>query len=136
LWSVPNRLVGTVYPQNIGLLDYKGILPVGGEFLFGPKFVDAVMDQVNTLNKLDQAGKSAAPPPNQPKPSTSSGSNAQNLYVQTSLAFSDSFGAVLRDSHRNGLNLRKILGSYRQCVEVLNWSSYQPRFSLMLRPMP
>ncbi|KZR98682.1 Uncharacterized protein APZ42_005786, partial [Daphnia magna] len=37
---------------------------------------------------------------NQPKPSTSSGSNAQNRYVQTRLAFSDSFGGrIARFAH-------------------------------------
>jgi hypothetical protein len=86
------NILSQIYPQNIGLLDNKGVLPVGGKLLFGPKFVDALVDQVNTLNKLDQAGKSAAPPPSQPRPSTSSGSNTQNRYVQTRLAFSDSFG--------------------------------------------
>ena len=86
------NILSQIYPQNIGLLDNKGILPVGGEYLFGPKFVNALVDQVNTLNKLDQAGKSAVPPPSQPRPFTSSGSNAQNRYVQTRLAFSDSFG--------------------------------------------
>jgi hypothetical protein len=89
------NILSQIYPQNIGLLDNKGVLQVGGELLFGPKFVDALVDQVNTLNKLDQAGKSAAPPPSQPRPSTSSGSNTQNRYVQTRLAFSDSFGGRL-----------------------------------------
>ena len=86
------NILSQIYPQNIGLLDNKCVLPVGGELLFGPKFVNALVDQVNTLNKLDQAGKSAAAPPSQPRPSTSSGSITQNRYVQTRLAFSDSFG--------------------------------------------
>ena len=98
------KILPQVYPQNIGLLDNKGVLPVGGELLFGPKLVDALVDQVNTLNKLDQVGKSAAPPPSQPRPSTSSGSITQNRNLQTRLAFSDSFGGRFARFHMYGLN--------------------------------
>jgi hypothetical protein len=45
-----------IYPQNIGLLDDKAVLPTGGEHLFGPKFTQALVDQVTTLNALENAG--------------------------------------------------------------------------------
>ncbi len=32
------NILAQIYPQNIGLLDDKAILPTGGEHLFGPKF--------------------------------------------------------------------------------------------------
>jgi hypothetical protein len=50
------NILAQIYPQNIGLLDDKAILPTGGEHLFGPKFTQALVEQVKTLNALEMAG--------------------------------------------------------------------------------
>ncbi len=37
------NILAQIYLQNIGLLDDKAILPTGGEHLFGPKFIQALV---------------------------------------------------------------------------------------------
>ncbi|XP_046440099.1 uncharacterized protein LOC124210488 [Daphnia pulex] len=55
------NILAQIYPQNIGLLDDKAVLPTGGEHLFGPKFTQALVEQVKTLNALENAGAPRAP---------------------------------------------------------------------------
>ncbi len=101
------NILTQIYPQNIGLLDDKSILPTGGDHLFGPSFTQALVEQVKTLNALEGAGQRASNSnsgqrqanrnDSQPAPSTSSDgqqyrNNNSNRYVPTTLAFSDSFG--------------------------------------------
>jgi hypothetical protein len=50
------NILAQIYPQNIGLLDDKAVLPTGGEHLFGSKFTQALVEQVKTLNALENAG--------------------------------------------------------------------------------
>ncbi|KZS00262.1 Uncharacterized protein APZ42_003513, partial [Daphnia magna] len=99
------NILSQIYPQNIGLLDDKAILPTGGDHLFGPKFTQALVEQVKTLNALESAGgiqrasgQISSSQPNRsfshPPRSLSSGGqiNSSNRYVPTSLAFLGSFG--------------------------------------------
>ncbi|EFX70828.1 hypothetical protein DAPPUDRAFT_327777 [Daphnia pulex] len=101
------NILTQIYPQNIGLLDDKSILPTGGEHLFGPKFTQALVEQVKTLNALNTAGAPRASGSNDghgqrqsgrsfSNPPASSGGRYSNfngsLYVQTILAFQESFG--------------------------------------------
>ena len=101
------NILSQIYPQNVGLLDDKSILPTGGDHLFGPKFTQALVDQVKTLNALENAsgsqrasgqGSSSHSGRNfdHPQRSSSSGgshqNNSYNRYVKTSLAFVGSFG--------------------------------------------
>jgi hypothetical protein len=100
------NILAQIYPQNIGLLDDKAILPTGGEHLFGPKFTQALVEQVKTLNALETAGaprasgssgghgqrQSGRSFSNPPASSGGRYSNPGSRYVQTILAFHDSFG--------------------------------------------
>ena len=101
------NILSQIYPQNVGLLDDKSILPTGGDHLFGPKFTQALVKQVKTLNALENAsgsqrasgqGSSSHSGRNfdHPQRSSSSGgshqNNSYNRYVKTSLAFVGSFG--------------------------------------------
>lgn len=54
------NILTQIYPNNTGLLDDKKILSAGGEHLFGPEFVKALVTQVQTLNALG-ATPGAAP---------------------------------------------------------------------------
>ncbi|KAI9550901.1 hypothetical protein GHT06_004520 [Daphnia sinensis] len=102
------NILAQIYPQNIGLLDDKAILPAGGEHLFGPKFTQALVEQVKTLNALENAGGAPCPSGSnsgqrqsnrgfsQPPSASFSGGRYSNFngsrYVQTILAFDGSFG--------------------------------------------
>lgn len=102
------NILAQIYPQNIGLLDDKAILPAGGEHLFGPKFTQALVEQVKTLNALENAGGAPCPSGSnsgqrqsnrgfsQPPSTSFSGGRYSNFngsrYVQTILAFDGSFG--------------------------------------------
>jgi hypothetical protein len=101
------NILSQIYPQNVGLLDDKSILPTGGDHLFGPKFTQALVDQVKTLNALENASESQRASGqgssshsgrnfDHPQRSSSSGgshqNNSSNRYVKTSLAFVGSFG--------------------------------------------
>jgi hypothetical protein len=105
------NILSQIYPQNVGLLDDKSILPTGGDHLFGPKFTQALVDQVKTLNALENASESQRASGqgssshsgrnfDHPQRSSSSGgshqNNSSNRYVITSLAFVDSLVAVSR----------------------------------------
>ena len=90
-----------IYLQNVGLLDDKYILPTGGDHLFGPKFTQALVEQVKTLNALENAsgsqrvtgqgssshsGRNFDHPPRSSFSGGSQQNNSSNRYVKTSLA--------------------------------------------------
>ena len=109
------NILTQIYPQNVGLLDDKSILPTGGEHLFGPKFTQALVEQVKTLNALNQASgggrngrssqsssghnyRSGSSQHGSQQGTSSSGGQQQqnsNRYVPTSLAFPGSFGGQI-----------------------------------------
>jgi hypothetical protein len=120
LWAIVNHditnarrrnILTQIYPQNIGLLDDKALLPTGGEHLFGPKFTQALVEQVKTLNVLEMVGDASRPfgsnngprqssrCASQPPSSSSSGGRYPNIngsrYVPTILAFDGSFGGCI-----------------------------------------
>ena len=102
------NILAQIFPQNIGLLDDKAILPTGGEHLFSPRFTQALVEQVKTLNALEMAGGAPCPSgynngqrhsnrgASLPPLSSSSGgrypNNKGSRYFQTILAFDGSFG--------------------------------------------
>lgn len=101
------NILSQIYPQNVGLLDDKSILPTGGDHLFGPKFTQALVEQVKTLNALENAGggqrtsgqgssshsgRNFDHPPRSASSGGSHQNNSFNRYVKTSLAFFGSFG--------------------------------------------
>lgn len=54
------NIMTQIYPNNIGLLDDKKILSAGGDHLFGPDFVKALVTQIQTLNALGPAPGASA----------------------------------------------------------------------------
>ncbi|KZR98368.1 Uncharacterized protein APZ42_006246 [Daphnia magna] len=101
------NILSQIYPQNVGLLDDQSILPTGGDHLFGPKFTQALVEQVKTLNALKNAGggqctsgqgssshsgRNFDHPPRSASSGGSHQNNSFNRYVKSSLAFVGSFG--------------------------------------------
>lgn len=113
LGSRRRNILSQIYPNNIGLLDDKKILSAGGDHLFGPEFVKALVTQIQTLNALGPApgastnrstssgGGNSSRQSSQQRPSQSSqNSNRQhsssgynnNGYVLAVPAFNNTFG--------------------------------------------